>query len=87
MITLSEAFKLCDITEEHVFLLHVDEPKSVWNDGHYFWSSKIRNKLDMKHIRVLKIEPCFEHFGSDFKGFKFTVAGITPEKLAATECD
>lgn len=85
MITLAEAFKLCDIKEENVYLRHVEESNSVWNSGHYFRSKKIRDKMDMRKIRVVKIEPAFEHFGSDFIGWRFIVAGITPEELTRIE--
>lgn len=86
MITLSEAFKLCDIKEENVYLRHVEESNSVWSSGHYFRSKKIRDKMDMRKIRVVKIEPAFEHFGPDFIGWRFIVAGITPEELTRIEC-
>lgn len=84
MITLSEAFKLCGIKEETIYLRHVEESNSVWS-GHYFWSKKIRDKMDMRKIRVVKIEPAFEHYGSDFIGWRFIVAGITPEELTRIE--
>ena len=85
MITLAEAFKLCDIKEENVYLRHVEESNSVWNSGHYFRSKKIRDKLDMRKIRVVKIEPAFEHFGPEFIGWRFVVAVITPEELTRIE--
>ena len=85
MITLSEAFRLCDVRDEPVYLRHVEESNSVWNTGHYFWSKKIRDKLDMRKIRVIKIEPAFEHFGPEFIGWRFIVAGITPEELTRIE--
>jgi len=87
MITLSEAFKLCDVRDEAVYLRHVDEPHSIWNSGHYFWSKKIRDKMDMRKIQVVKIEPEEEHFGSGFRGWRFVVAGITPEELTRIELE
>lgn len=85
MITLAEAFKLCEIGEETVFLRHVDEPKNIWDSGHRFWSKKIRDKFDMRKIRVVNIELEFEHFGPEFRGWRFVVAGITPEELYRIE--
>ena len=85
MLTLSEAFRICDIGEESVFLIHVKAKKSVWMNGHRFWSTTIRNKFDMKKIRVLKIDLVFETYGPDFLGYRFTVSGITEEQLAKAE--
>ena len=80
MITLSEAFKLCGIGEEAVYLRHVkDPPGSHWS--YYFWSKKIRDKFDMKKVRVIRIETEFEHFGPEFLGFRFVVDGMTQEEL------
>ena len=87
MITLAKAFKLCNIGEEAVYLRHVNESSSVWNQGHYYWSKRIRDKLDMKKVKVIKIEPAFEHFGPEFIGWRFVVSGITPEELCKVELD
>ena len=85
MITLIKAFHLCDIGEEPVYLRHVNESCDIWSSGHYFWSKKIRDKFDMQAIRVVKIELEFEHFGSEFRGWRFVVTGIAPEVLSRTE--
>lgn len=85
MITLAEAFKMCNVGEEAVYLRHVSESNSIWNTCHRFWSKKIRDKFDMRKIRVIKIELEFEHFGAEFRGWRFVVAGITPEELKKIE--
>lgn len=81
MITLSEAFRLCNVGDEPVYLFHVKERKSVWDFGHYFWSKTIRDRFDMKKIKVVRIDLQFENFGNDFLGWCFVVSGITPEEL------
>lgn len=85
MITLSEAFRLCNIREEAVYLRHVEEHSDIWDTGHYFWSKKIRDKFDMRKIQVVKIELEFEHFSSKFLGWRFVVTGISPEELRKAE--
>ncbi len=85
MITLSKAFKMCDITKELVYLRHIKEPINIWNSGHCFTSKAIREKFDMQKIKVIKIELEFEHFGSDFKGWRFVVCGIDPQELIKNE--
>lgn len=85
MITLAEAFKLCGIREEPVFLRHVDEDKSIWGPRHYFWSKWIREKFDMRKVRVVKIELAFESYGPGFLGWIFVVNGITPEEIRRKE--
>lgn len=81
MITLSEAFRLCNVGNEPVYLIHVNELKSVWSPDCYFYSRKIRDRFDMKKVKVVKIDLKFESFGSDFIGWRFVVSGITPEEL------
>lgn len=84
MITLSEAFRLCHIGEEAVYLR--ENGKTNWDD-HYFWSKKVRNKFDMKKIKVVGIEPKFERYGYDFDGMCFIVTGITDKELRDAEYD
>ena len=81
MVSLAKAFKLCNIGDEAVYLRHVNEPSSVWNSGHYFWSKTIRDRFDMKKINVVKIELEFEHFGPEFRGWRFVVSGVDPEEI------
>lgn len=83
-VTLTEAFRLCNVGREIVYLRHAKE--SSRNDGHRLRASKIREKFDMQKIRVMKIELEFEHFGSDVLGWRFVVTGISPEELCKAEC-
>lgn len=80
MITLIQAFKLCGIHSEMVFLR---TKGSRYN--HSFWSTKIISRLDMKRIKVIGIEPRFESYGSEYLGMCFTVCGITEEELFRQE--
>ena len=85
MISLAEAFRLCGIKEEPVYLRCQNESTNIWNNGHYFWSAKIRNKFDMRKIKVVRIDLAFERFGHDFLGWQFIVKGVTPEELYKAE--
>ena len=68
MITLTQAFRLCDINEEHITLVDANNPKtSVWG-----WSEEFKKRLDFSKITVIKIEPSWYLLG-DWKGMKFTV--------------
>lgn len=76
MVTLSQAFRLCGIDHEIVYLQAVGS-----RDDFFFAAKKIRNKLDMKKIKVIRIEPKFECFGPDYLGMLFVVRGIDKRAL------
>lgn len=78
MITLSQAFRLCNIGNEGVYLQVISGAK---RGEFYFWSGRVRELFDMKKVRVTRIEPRFDPYGPDFEGMLFTVNGITPEEL------
>lgn len=68
MLTLTQAFRLCDIKDEHITLVDANNPKtSVWG-----WSEEFKKRLDFSKITVIKIEPSWYLFG-DWKGMRFTV--------------
>lgn len=68
MITLTEAFRLCDINQEHITLVDVRNPKtSVWG-----WSEDFKKKLDFSQISVLKIRPRWS-FEGEWIGMEFVV--------------
>ena len=68
MITLTQAFRLCDINEEHITLVDANNPKtSVWG-----WSEDFKKKFDFSKITVIKIEPSW-YFDGDWKGMQFVV--------------
>lgn len=74
MITLKEAFKLCDIstkdTRDCVYLSVLD-PKFNKYRGTYFMISKIVERCDLTKINVIKI---FANFcGEDFHGMGFII--------------
>lgn len=74
MITLSQAFRLCQIEDKPVFLQAVDDRS---NDTVYFNPKWIRNHMDMRKIKVIRIEPLFEKYGPDYLGVLFVVRGIS----------
>ena len=80
MITLIEAFRLCHIKDELVFL----RAEGVRGD-HSFWSEKIRKRMDMRAVKVVGIDPRFPHFDYGYDGMCFTVRGITDEELTKEE--
>lgn len=83
MITLSEAFRLCNIGEEAVYLQMAGDKA---NKRYHFWSRKVREKLDMRKIKVVGIRPLWETYGPNYLGLLFIVRGITQEQLQQ-ECD
>ena len=87
MITLAEAFRLCDIREEPVYFRHIESLNRICPPTHYFWSQKVRDKFDMQQIKVVRIELEFEHFGPEFRGWRFVISGVTPEELTGKEVD
>ena len=84
MITLKEAIKLCG--EEMVYLQTEENRKDhILPESYLFPVQYIKNRFDMKAIKVTKIEPLFDRFGPDFMGMLFVVTGITAEKLRKEE--
>ena len=79
-ISLIQAFKLCHIKDEMVYL----RTKGA-RAGHGCWSEKIRKRLDMRRVKVIGIEPWFEQYGPDYLGMCFTVRGITDDDLTKEE--
>lgn len=68
MLTLTQAFHLCDIDNESITLVDANNPKtSVWG-----WSEDFKKKLDFSKIQVIKIKPTW-YLDGDWKGMKFTV--------------
>lgn len=78
MITLAQAFRLCDIGEEAIYLQAADDET---HREHYFWSKKVRARLDLKKIKVVRIRPLWEQYGPDYLGLLFIVRGITGQEL------
>ena len=79
MIPLSKAFRLCDIREEHVYLRVVGPGQN--REYICFWAPRLRELVDMKKIRVLRINPRFQTYGDAFLGMSFEVVGISKEEL------
>ena len=68
MITLTQAFRLCDINDEHITLVDANNKKtSVWG-----WSEDFKKKFDFRKITVTKIKPSW-YFDGDWKGMTFVV--------------
>ena len=68
MITLTQAFRLCEINEEHITLVDAINPKtSVCG-----WSEDFKKRLDFSKITVIRIKPTWYLLG-DWKGMQFTV--------------
>lgn len=76
MITLSEAFRLCGIKDESVYLMHAGAKTYGLFGGKYPVSAKtIRNKMDMKKIIVHRIDVQFDYCGQ-YCGMVFVVNGV-----------
>lgn len=73
MITLIAAVKLCRIPEdESVYLRKCGSDRF---DYTLFTPREMRNRLDMRAIKVHAILVRFEAFGPDFMGVGFEVSG------------
>lgn len=68
MITLTQAFRLCDIKEEHITLIDANNPKTSVRG----WSEDFKKRLDFSKITVIKIAPSW-YFDGDWKGMQFVV--------------
>lgn len=86
MITLSEAFRLCDIEDaEIVWLMNAGaETYGLFGGKHGVNARMIRNKTDMKKIEVHRISVQHDYDG-DFCGMVFVVNGIPEEELIRLE--
>lgn len=73
MITLSEAFKLCQIRDDELVRM-VKEGDSYWYAPSFYTGAEIRKHKDMKKIQVVHIRPCFV-FG-EYEGMEFEVRGL-----------
>ena len=73
MVTLIEAFRLTDVRDDDIVYLR---PKGQARFYSIIASGKrIREKLDMKRVKVVRISPRFEVDGYDYEGIEFTVTG------------
>lgn len=85
MITLSEAFRLCQIDEEHVWLRVFGEPE---RKDHFFWVTDVCNRFDTKKIKVIYILPKIDTspaYEGMFLGMCFVVTGISEDELIKEE--
>lgn len=83
MLTLSEAFRLCGIEDETVYLMLPGTKTYGLFSGKYIVSARIiRNKLDMKKIIVHRISVQLNYEG-EYVGMFFVVTGasLSEEKL------
>ena len=76
MITLSQAYKLCDCDGAYLHPFGAGGISRTWLSD-----KQIRNCLDMKAIKVAKIGPRIDMSDGEFLGMCFEVVGITPEEL------
>lgn len=75
MITLSQAFRLCDIRQELVWFSEPDA-KNAFDKG-ICWCRTVRERVDMKKINVHRIRI---HITEDGRyGFEFVVSGLTDD--------
>ena len=75
MITLSEAFKLCGISDGECIKFTKVGEDARWVALNDIWTAgEIRKKLDMKRIHVHRISPWFS-FG-EYEGWLFTTDGL-----------
>ena len=76
MITLSEAFRLCGIKDETVYLMHAEaKERGLFGGKHPISAKTIRNKMDMKKIIVHRIDVQFDYYGQ-YCGMVFVVNGV-----------
>ena len=76
MITLSDAFRLCGIKDESVYLRHAGAKTHGLFGGKYLVSAKtIRHKTDMKKIIVHRIDVQCDYNG-EYLGMVFVVNGV-----------
>lgn len=73
MITLSEAFKLCQIRDDQVVRM-VEEGYSYWYAPSFYTGAEIRKHMDMKKIQVVHIRPYFDLY--EYEGMEFEVRGL-----------
>lgn len=78
MITLKQAFRLCGIRDDEVIWLRPKDQSRHWATP--YTGQEIRQKKDMKRIKVLRIRILF-CFG-EAEGFEFE---ITDESLVKEE--
>lgn len=84
MITLSEAFRLCGIKDETVYLKHAEaKERGLFGGKHPVSAKTIRHKTDMKKIIVHRIDVQCDYNG-ECLGMVFVVngVGISEEDLA-----
>lgn len=78
MITLTQAFRLLNIENCEIVYLKPGISKRIYG----YSGRKIREKLDMKHLRVSGIGLYFG-YTPDFKGYILTVQGISENDLCS----
>lgn len=83
MVTLSSAFKLCKIDDSEIVILRHKWNKSPgWYSGMHFIRARIvRDKVDMKKIKVHHIDAVHSVTSGDFLGFLFEIDGISEDIL------
>ena len=69
MITLTEAFRLCNIRDDEIVHLRRRGENRTWSIP--YTGKEIRNKRDMKATKVVSITPHF-CFG-EFEGMEFEI--------------
>jgi hypothetical protein len=76
MITLTQAFRICHIGNEFVYLKTKESIRSVGVSAR-----RLRELVDMKKIEVVGIDVRFETCGPDFLGMEFKVKGISQAEI------
>ena len=70
MVTLREAFNLCDIRDDEV-VYFCDGKENVWRWSTPILGGEVRKKYDMRNTMVLSIMP---HFSSEeYAGLAFVI--------------
>lgn len=78
-MTLIQAFRICQVQDEAVYLRTANG--SPYHE-YYFWSENVRKLLDMKKIKVCRIDVCYTSgFSEVWAGWLFIVRGISDEEL------
>ena len=74
MITLSEAFKLCQIRDDEVVRMVKEGDSYPWYAPSFYTGAEIRKRMDMKKIQVVHIRPYFAFY--EYQGMAFEVRGL-----------
>ena len=80
MFTLAQVFRLCDISDEMIYLKTREKGSA---EG--IWSQAIVERFDMKKIPCTKIALHYDRYDGEFLGYIFTVPILTHADIYEAE--